>query len=129
VQVLSAQSRREWRGCPLYNQCHWSAAGALSFGARGAHKLQKVGTKTWIEAAQTYQRLYHLCWLFNLGYIGAFVVLAIGVGIASANNWDAFAGALFLLYLPISCILGLGIFITWLNLRGFPCPRCGERFS
>jgi disulfide bond formation protein DsbB len=91
--------------------------------------LQKLDTKAWIEAAQTYQRLYHLCWLFNFGYIGAFVLLAIGIGIASANNWDAFAGALFLLYLPISCILGLGIFITWLNLRGFRCPRCGERFN
>jgi hypothetical protein len=48
---------------------------------------------------------------------------------ASTNNWDTLAGALFLLFVPTSCILGLGILITWLNLRGFLCPRCGKRFT
>jgi hypothetical protein len=91
--------------------------------------VNDVDPKAWVDAAHTYQRLRRHTLLLPLGYVGSFVGFAICFFCASAKTWDAFAGTLFLLYIPVSIVLGLGMFIVSLDLRGFRCPRCGKRFT
>lgn len=91
--------------------------------------MNGADAKAWIDAAQTYQRLRRRTLLLTIAYAGSFVGVAIGLFCASAKNWDAFAGTLFLLFIPVSFVLGAGTFIFSLDLRGFRCPRCGKRFT
>ena len=78
---------------------------------------------------QTYQRLRRRTLLLTLAYAGSCVGLAICLFCGSAKNWDVFAGTLFLLFIPVSFVLGLGMFIFSLDLRNFRCPRCEKRFT
>ena len=91
--------------------------------------MGELDTKLWIDAARTYARLRHRAWLATFGYVGTFVGFVIGFFYATANNWDALAGSLFLVFVPISCILGLAMLFAWLKLRGFRCPRCRHPFA
>jgi hypothetical protein len=91
--------------------------------------LNDVDARAWVDVGQTYQQLRRRALLLNLGFVGSFVGFAICLFYASAKNWDAFAGTLFLLYIPVSVVLGLVVFIVSFDLRGFRCPRCGKRFT
>jgi hypothetical protein len=91
--------------------------------------MGELDSKTWFDEAQTYQRVRRLALLFNFAYIASFVGFVICFFSALAHNWDALAAVLFLLYIPIASILGLVTLITSLDLRGFRCPRCGNRFA
>jgi hypothetical protein len=60
---------------------------------------------------------------------GSFVGFAFCFVYASAKNWDALAGTPFLIFLPVSVVLNLVVFIVSFDLRGFRCPRCAKRFA
>jgi hypothetical protein len=91
--------------------------------------MNDLDAKAWVDAAQTYQRLRRLTLLLTLGYVVSVVGFAICFWYASAKNWDAFAGTLFLLFMPVLLGLSLVAFVVSVDLRGFRCPRCGKRFA
>jgi hypothetical protein len=69
--------------------------------------VNELDAKTWVDAAQTYQRLRRRSLLLTFSYVGSFVGFAICLFYASAKNLDALAGTLFLVFMPVSVVLGL----------------------
>jgi hypothetical protein len=89
--------------------------------------VNDVDAKAWVDAAQTYQRLRQRTLLLTFIGAGSFVGFAFCLVYASAKNWDALAGTLFLIFLPVSVVPNLVVFIASLDLRGFRCPQCGGK--
>jgi hypothetical protein len=88
-----------------------------------------LDTKMWIEAAQSYWCLRRRYLRFTLAFVGSFIGFAALFVFASAKNLDALAGVLFLVFIPASCVVGLGTILTSLDLLDFRCPRCARRFA
>ena len=88
-----------------------------------------LDTKTWIDAARSYQLLRRRTLRYFLAYFGGFFGFLAVLLFASANKLDALAGSVFLLLIPTMCLLGVGVFLNSFELRDFRCPRCGKRFA
>ena len=90
--------------------------------------MSDLDTKSWSEAARSYERLRRRNLRFTVAYVGSFFGFVILFFAASEMNFDALATTLFLLFIPASCAFGLGSLLTSFELWGFRCPRCGKRF-
>ncbi len=90
--------------------------------------MSDLDTKSWIEAARSYERLRRRSLRFTLAYVGSFVGFVALFCFATAKDLRALATILFMLFIPASCAFGLGCFVNSFDLWGFHCPRCGKRF-
>lgn len=84
--------------------------------------------KTWIESAREYERLRHRQRRFILGYAGPFAAFMVLPGVGSERLYP-FLVFVFPLLLFSTCACVVGGFLTSIDLRDFPCPRCGRRFT
>ncbi len=87
-----------------------------------------IGEKTWIEAAQEYERLNRSTWQFSLGLSGPFFAFMMLLSIGSERLYPVLV-FIFPILMFSSCVCILGCFITSINLINFRCPRCGKRFA
>jgi hypothetical protein len=105
-----------------------STAGPAVLESLEVNTMKDFEAQAWLDSAQAYQHLRRLAWLFLFGFVGTAVALFAGCFYAAVKNWGAFAFILLVLLIPASCIIGLGMMITWFELSRFCCPRCGKRF-
>ena len=84
--------------------------------------------RTLIDSARSYERLRRRTWLFSLGYVGPFLVF-LALLFATGDPQNPILVFYFLLLIPATCACVLGSFLTAIELRNFPCPRCGKRFA